>query len=71
MNIYIDDVMQAVRQMFDLEPNDTSKDEEILQMDKREVFSLYCRWNGLIGCWDEYILDAVESIFNVSLDTEE
>lgn len=67
MKVYNDDVMEAVRCNLGLQKDDTSQDAAIMTMDKREVFERYCRWNGLIGCWDEYLLDAVSSIWNVKL----
>lgn len=67
MKTYNEDVMKALRQIRDIEPDDTSLDEEIMELDKREAFRQYCQWNGLIGCFDDYILDAVESIFDVEL----
>lgn len=64
---YNEDVMRALRQMKNLEPEDTSLDSEIMQMEKREIFNHYCQWNGLLGCWSDCLLDAIENIFNVEL----
>ena len=64
---YNDDVMHALRQANGLEKEDTSLDDEIMSMDKKEVFDRYCTWNGLMGCWSDCLLDAVESIYNVKL----
>lgn len=67
MKIYNSDVMKANRQIRGLEPDDTSLDNEILKMDKTRVFRNYCQWNGLMGGWYEYLLQAVESIYDVKL----
>lgn len=65
--MYNDDVMYALRQVNGLEKDDTSLDNKIMSMNKKEVFDQYCTWNGLLGCWSDYLLDAVESIFEVKL----
>lgn len=67
MKLYNEDVMKALRQTRNLEPDDKSLDEEIMKLSKRKAFEEYCRWNGFLGSWDEYLLDSVESIFNVKL----
>lgn len=64
---YKDDVMKAVRQSLGLEENDTSRDNDIMQMDKKSVFEHYCLWNGLLGYYYQDLLDAVEGIFDVKL----
>lgn len=67
-NKYIDDVMRAVRQNMVLEENDESADNEIMQMDKYEVFKAYCHWNGLLGNWYNTLLKTIENIFSVELE---
>ena len=68
MKIYNDDVMKAVRQSIGCtDDNDTSKDEKIMRMPKEEVFERYCTWNGLLGGWCQWLMDAVESIYEVKL----
>ena len=64
---YNDDVMKSVRQSLGLEEDNISRDDEIMQMDKKAVFEHYCLWNGLLGYYYQYLLEAVESIFNVKL----
>lgn len=64
---YNDEVMKAVRQSLGLDGNDTSRDSDIMQMDKKDVFEHYCLWNGLLGYHYQYLLEAVESIFDVKL----
>lgn len=67
MDKYNDDVMKAVRQSLGLDENNTSRDSDIMQMCKKDVFKHYCLWNGLLGCYYQYLLEAVESIFDVKL----
>jgi hypothetical protein len=68
MKIYNNDVMEANRQRLGLEENDTSKDKEIMSMDKYVVFREYCQWNGLLGDWYDNLLEAVSSIYGVKLE---
>lgn len=70
MQIYNNDVMKALRQSIDLDPDDASQDEEIMSMSKEKTFEYYCKWNGLLGGWYYYLMDAVESIFDVKLTKE-
>ncbi|MDE7423945.1 MAG: hypothetical protein K2N51_09660 [Lachnospiraceae bacterium] len=68
MKIYNNDIMEAVRQRMGLEKDDTSKDDEIMKMDKEEVFREYCQWHGLSGAWYLDILEVIGNIYNVSLE---
>lgn len=67
MELYTEDVMQANRQRMGLDENDTSRDKEIMEMDKDDVFREYCLWNGLLGSWYRDILEAICSIYGVDL----
>ena len=68
MKIYNEDVMKTVRQSIGCkDENDTSKDEEIMAMDKEKIFERYCQWNGLMGGWYQWLISAVESIYEVKL----
>lgn len=67
MDKYNDDVMKAVRQSLGLEEYDTSIDNDIMQMDKKDVFKHYCLWNGLLGSYYLYLLEAIQNIFDVEL----
>lgn len=49
MKKYNDEIMKAIRQRMGLNENDTSSDEEIMKLDKYDVFRQYCLWNGLMG----------------------
>lgn len=68
MKVYNEDVMKAVRQSLGYDEDDTSRDEVIMKMPKEEVFERYCTWNGLLGGWYQWLLEAVESIYEVKLD---
>lgn len=69
MKTYNYNVMKSVRMSVGAyNEKDTSFDEEIMAMDKKDVFERYCTYNGLVGCWYEFLLDAVESIYGVKLN---
>lgn len=70
MKKYNEDVMYALRQVNGLEKENTSLDDKIMNMNKKEVFDQYCIWNGLLGCWSDYLLEAIENIYNVKLTDE-
>ena len=70
MNKYNNTIMKAIRQRMGLDENDTSCDEEIMNMDKYQVFREYCLWNGLLGSWYDYLLSAVENIYGLKLREE-
>ena len=71
MNKYPEYIMEAVRQnYFDLEADDTSKDEKIEEMDPETVFGSWVNWEGIFG-YTGNILDAIESIYDCSFDDRE
>lgn len=45
--LYPKDIMEALRQRKDLEPDDTSRDDEISLMSPNEVFEEVLGWDGL------------------------
>lgn len=65
---YNDDIMKIVRQNMGLDEDDESADEEIMKMDKCEVFKAYCHWNGFLGNWYTTLLKAIEDIYDVELE---
>lgn len=67
MKIYNEDVMSALRQVRGLSSDNTSDNVDIMSMSKPSAFHQYCIWNGLIGNWSEYLLQAVDSIFDTSV----
>ena len=68
METYNEDIMEAVRQSLGLEEDDISADDEIMDMDRAEVFKRYCQWNGLLGSWYDTLLEVVENIYDVELE---
>ena len=67
MNKYSDSIMEDVRQNLGLEPDDTSRDDEINEMTRSEVLDRVCNWNGLIGYTDT-IREWIEDVWGVDLD---
>ncbi|MGG2091285.1 hypothetical protein AB1283_00780 [Bacillus sp. S13(2024)] len=61
-------IIEYVRKRSGLEANDTSMDEEILNMTKSEVFKDVVCWNGLLGGYDETIKGWIKNIYGVDLD---
>ena len=70
MKKYNDEIMKAIRQRMGLNENDTSSDEEIMKLDKYDVFRQYCLWNGLMGSCYDTLLSVVENIYGVELKEE-
>ena len=67
MNKYNDKIMKAVRQSLGLDKDDETADEEIMSMNRKRVFKLYCQWNGVLGSWYNTLLEVVENIYDVKL----
>ena len=67
MEKYNEDIMEAVRQHIGLNEDDESADEEIMNMDKSDVFAAYCKWHGLMGSWYNTLLEVIENIYDVEL----
>jgi hypothetical protein len=68
MENYSHSVMSRVRQQIGLEDeDDTSRDGEIQQMSKSEVFEKCLLWEGILG-YDSLILNWVKDIWGVELD---
>lgn len=64
---YPENILRLVRQNLDLEPTDTSIDEEINAMSQNEVLDRVCEWEGLIG-YGEVIREWIKDIYGVDLD---
>ena len=60
-------MMKDLREMKDLEPDDTSKDDEILAMGGKEFLDAWLVWLGIIGYTDD-ILEAIYYAYGVDLD---
>lgn len=67
---YPDDIMESVRQALGLEESDESKDHEIAEMSRSEVFDHVLAWNGIIG-YAEEVKQWINDVFNVDLENYE
>ena len=65
--IYPENILRLVRQNLDIEPTDTSMDEEINNMSRNEVLNRVCEWEGLIG-YGRVIREWIKDIYGVDLD---
>lgn len=65
---YSDEVMEACRQRMGLEKDDKSCDVDIWNMSHEEVFSEYCKWNGLMENWSNKLLNVIQNIYGVELE---
>ena len=64
---YPENILRLVCQNLDLEPTDTSMDEEINNMSRNEVLNRVCEWEGLIG-YGRVIREWIKDIYGVDLD---
>lgn len=64
---YPESILKIVRQNLDLEPTDTSRDEDIQNMSRAEVLERVCSWEGLIG-YAETIKEWIKDIYGINLD---
>lgn len=69
MNKYPDYIMEAVRQNLGLNEDDMSKDSEINEMTKNEVFNRVCNWNGFIG-YGSFFREWIEDIYEIDFETQ-
>ena len=58
--------MKNVRQNLDLDEDDTSRDEEIMEMPKEEILERCLEWEGICG-YSEMIKGFIVEIYNVFL----
>lgn len=59
-------IMEDLRQRRGLEEDDTSEDQEILEMSGYEFFSEWLRWQGILG-YEDSILNAIKAAFGIDL----
>ena len=64
---YPENILRLVRQNLDIEPTDTSMDEEINAMSRNEVLDRVCEWEGLIG-YGRVIREWIKDIYGVDLN---
>lgn len=59
-------IMKDLRQRRGLDENDTSQDEEILEMSGFEFFDEWLKWNGFIGYTQDF-LDVIFCAYGIDL----
>lgn len=65
--LYPKDIMEALRQRKNLEPDDTSRDDEISSMSPNEVFEEVLEWNGI--CNYAYTIKRwIKNIYGIDLN---
>ena len=64
---YPENIIKTVRESFGLEPDDTSRDGEIVAMSKQEVLNRVCNWDGLIDYGDT-IIKWINQIYGIDLN---
>lgn len=67
MKLYASTIMEALRQVRDLEPDDISEDKDILSMSRSEVLTQVLQWEGLIG-YESKIITWIRQIYGIDLD---
>lgn len=60
-------IMENVRRNMWEEKDDTSIDQSIMEMSKREVLRRHFNWMGIIG-YEGTILEAIEMIYGINLE---
>lgn len=64
--MYPNYIMEKVRQRLGLEPYNTSRDEDINNMSRDEVFQHCLYWEGIIG-YENTIKSWIKDIYGVEL----
>lgn len=59
-------IMKDLRQLRELDENDTSQDEEILAMSGFEFFDEWLKWNGFLGYTRDFI-DVIYFAYGIDL----
>lgn len=65
--LYPKDIMEALRQRKYLEPDDSSRDEEISLMSPNEVFEEVLEWNGICN-YAHTIKRWIKDIYGIDLN---
>lgn len=61
-------IKRKVRQcVWDVDQNDITHDDKIEKMKPQEVLGYVCQWEGLLGSYNERLMDWVQDIFDVDL----
>ena len=69
MRAYPESVLKLLRESEGLDQTDTSHDGGFNELYELIVFRKILDWKGLIGSWDEFILDLIKDIWGVDLIT--
>ena len=64
---YPENILRIVRQNLDLEPTDTSRDDDINAMSQSEILNCVCEWEGFIG-YGRTIRGWIKDIYGINLD---
>ena len=65
-----ENIMRDMRERRGLDATDTSEDQEILSMSKREFLDEWLDWEGIIG-YTTQIMDMIYYAFGVDLESDE
>ena len=60
-------IMRDIRENMYLEPDDTSKDEDILELDGEDFLNKWLEWNGICG-YTKDIIEVIYHAFGVDLN---
>ena len=60
-------IIRDIRENLGVDPNDTSKDDEINRMSLGEIFSRWCEWNGLIN-WSGTLKTVILDIYGIDIE---
>lgn len=69
MRAYPESLLKLLRESEGLDQTDTSHDGGFNELYELIVFRKILDWKGLIGSWDEFILDLIKDIWGVDLIT--
>lgn len=61
------DIIRNVRENLGVEPDDSSKDDEINRMSLNEIFDRWCEWNGLIN-YGKTIRKVIGSVYGIDIE---
>jgi len=60
-------IINCVREYLGVEPDDTSKDDEINRMSSNEIFHKWCDWNGYLNCSEKF-KRVISSIYGIDIE---
>ena len=65
--MYSEDILSVLREMQDLEPDDSSHDSELNVLSPSEAFEMVLNFHGIYG-YDIIIKEAIEDIYGFDID---